>query len=174
MRLAAAVISLPLIGWGVVQHVGVERVYAFFRLEPPTQDLPWEPFSEPKLVALRKAGQPVLIDFTADWCAVCKTNERLALNTKATAEFVNTHNVVCLKADYTDESAEITVWLQRFNAAGVPLTVIFPPGEKSKGIPFDGLFTQSSLLRTMEKAWRETGTKSPEQAMALDKKSITR
>ena len=173
VRLAAALISLPLIGWGVVQHVGIERVYVFFHLEPPTQDLPWEPFSEAKLVELRKSGQPLLIDFTADWCAVCKTNEKFALNTKATAEFVKTHHVVCLKADYTDESDEITMWLQRFGAAGVPLTVVFPPGEKSKGIPFDGLFTQSGLLRTMEEAWQQTGTKSPAvQVMGQEKTSI--
>lgn len=173
VRLAAAVISLPLIGWGVVQHVGLERVYAVLNMKPPAQELPWQPFTSAKLVELRKLGQPLLIDFTADWCLVCKANERLALNTEATAEFVKTHNVVCLKADYTDESDEITEWLQRFGAAGVPLTVIFPPGEKSKGIPFDGPFTQSSLLRAMEKAWQETGSNSPEQAMALDKKTIT-
>ena len=174
VRLAAAVISLPLIGWGAVQHVGLERVYAALNMKPPTQDLPWQPFTSAKLVELRKLGQPLLIDFTADWCLVCKANERLALNTAATAEFVKTHNVVCLKADYTDESDEITEWLQRFGAAGVPLTVIFPPGEKSKGIPFDGPFTQSSLLNTMEKAWKETGASSSEQAMALDKNSITK
>ena len=173
VRLAAAVISLPLIGWGVVQHVGIERVYAALNMKPQTQDLPWQPFTSAKLVELRKLGQPLLIDFTADWCVICKANERLALNTEATAAFVKSHNVVCLKADYTDESEEITEWLQRFGAAGVPLTVVFPPGEKSKGIPFDGPFTQSSLLNTMEKAWKETGSSSPNQAMALDKKSIT-
>ena len=173
VRLAAAVISLPLIGWGVVQHVGIERVYAVLNMKPQTQDLPWQPFTSAKLVELRKLGQPLLIDFTADWCVICKANERLALNTEATAEFVKAHHIVCLKADYTNESDEITEWLQRFGAAGVPLTVVFPPGEKSKGIPFDGPFTQSSLLNTMKKAWKETGSSSPNQAMALDKKSIT-
>jgi len=171
VRLAAAVISLPLIGWGIVQHVGVANVYALFNLKPETQDLPWQPFTEAKLVELRKSGQPLLIDFTADWCLVCKSNERLALNTQATAAFVKSHNVVCLKADYTDESAEITAWLKRFGAAGVPLTVIFPPGEKAKGIPFDGAFTQSGLLKTMEEAWRKSGAVLPAPPRAVEKQT---
>ncbi len=167
VRLAAAMISLPLIGYGVIQHVGPERmethVYSRFRAKPETEHLPWVPFSPAKLVALRKSGQPILIDFTADWCLVCKSNEYWALNTKATAEFVKTHNVACLQADYTNESEEIKAWLKRFNAAGVPLTVVFPPGEKAKGIPFDGAFTQSGLLTAMEAAWEKSGTAKPAQ-----------
>lgn len=158
VRLAAALISLPLIGWGTVQHVGVENVYAFLHLSPESKELPWQPFTQQKLVELRKSGQPILIDFTADWCLICKANERMALNTKATAEFVKTHQIVCLKADYTDESEEIKTWLDRFGAAGVPLTVIFPPGEKAKGVLFDGAFTQSKLLQKMEQAWMKSQT----------------
>ena len=165
VRLAAVLISLPLIGYGVVQHVGPklmeQYVYSHFRAKPETEDLPWQPFTPEKLVELRKSGQPILIDFTANWCLVCKSNEYWALNTKATAEFVKTHNVVCLQADYTDESPEIKAWLKRFGAAGVPLTVIFPPGEQARGIPFNGPFTQSGLLTTMETAWQKSGAPAP-------------
>ena len=158
VRVAALVISLPLIGFGALQNIGVES-------------LPWEPFSESRLVELRRTGQPILIDFTADWCAVCKTNERLALNTAKTAEFVKAHKVACLKADYTDESPEITAWLKRFGAAGVPLVVIFPPGENAKGIPFDGIFTQSGLLSTMEEAWQKSGIQAPAQTTSIGDES---
>ncbi len=150
VRIAAVLVSLPLIGFGVLQNWGVEK-------------LPWKPFSEARLAELRKTGKPILIDFTADWCLVCKTNERLSLNTRQTAEFVKIHDVVCMKADFTDESPEIKVWLDRFGTAGVPLVVIFPPGEKAKGIKFDALFTQSRLLHTMEEAWQKSGAKAPSQ-----------
>lgn len=157
VRLAAGLISLPLIGYGAIQHIGPEKmeeyVYSHFRKKPETEHLPWEPFSSAKLVELRKSGRPILIDFTADWCLICKSNEYWALNTKMTADFVKKNNVVCLKADYTDESKDIKGWLDKFGAAGVPLTVIFPPGPKSKGIPFDGVFTQARLLKTMNDAW---------------------
>jgi suppressor for copper-sensitivity B len=172
VRVWAALISLPLIGYGVVQHVGPENmeqhVYSHFRAKPETEDLPWQPFTAEKLVELRKSGQPILIDFTADWCLVCKSNEYWALNTKATAEFVKTHNIVCLQADYTDESPEIKAWLKRFNAAGVPLTVIFPPGEKARGIPFDGAFTQSGLLTALEQAWQKSGAPAPAQTTSTE------
>lgn len=175
VRLAAALISLPLIGYGVVQHVGAEKmeehVYSYFRTKPETEHLPWEPFTAARLVELRKSGQPILIDFTADWCLVCKSNEYWALNTKATAEFVKQNKVACLQADYTDESVEIKAWLKRFNAAGVPLTVIFPPGEQAKGIPFDGAFTQSGLLTAMEAAWQKSEATKPAQTTSSGSQS---
>ena len=140
VRLAALSLCAPLMYFGV-------------SLMTRTSELPWEPFSEARMVELRQSGKPILIDFTADWCTVCKANEHLALNTKITADFVKKNNVVCLKADYTDESEEIKAWLKKFGAAGVPLTVVFPPGPKSKGIPFHGLFTQAGLLKSMNDAW---------------------
>ena len=180
VRLAAVVISLPLIGYGAIQHIGPElmeeHVYSHFRASPPgepgskpeTEDLPWQPFTSQKLLALRKSGQPILIDFTADWCLICKSNEYVALNTKATAEFVKNHNVVCLKADFTKRNPEIKAWLDRYNAAGVPLTVVFPPGENARGIPFYSAFTQSGLLTAMEAAWQKSGTAKPAQTTSSD------
>lgn len=177
VRFAAALISLPLIGYGVVQHVGPQNmekyVYSHFREKPETEHLPWEPFTAERLIELRQSGQPILIDFTADWCLVCKSNEYWALNTKATAEFVKQHKVACLQADYTDESAEIKAWLKRFNAAGVPLTVIFPPGEQAKGIPFYGAFTQSGLLTAMEEAWQKSSEKTPAQTTSSENSAAT-
>ncbi len=175
VRLAAAVISLPLIGYGAIQHMGPELmeeyVYSRFRASPQgnaasqteSEALPWQPFTSQKLLTLRKSGQPILIDFTADWCLICKSNERFALNTKATAEFVKTHDVTCLKADFTKRSPEIKAWLDRYNAAGVPLTVVFPPGENASGIPFYSAFTQSGLLTAMEAAWQKSEATKPAQ-----------
>src|SRR3546814_986716 len=45
-----------------------------------------ETFSTARLAELRAAGTPVFVDFTADWCLVCKVNERVAIDTEATQE----------------------------------------------------------------------------------------
>ncbi|RLS53208.1 MAG: hypothetical protein DWH91_14860 [Planctomycetota bacterium] len=158
IRIAALIVSLPLIGYGAVQHFGLNQIATSLQKLFGAEELPWEEqeFTEARMVALKKAGTPMLVDFTADWCTTCKGNELWALNTKKTAAFIKEHNIVCLKADFTKESPEIKDLLARFGASGVPLTVIFPPGANSKGIKLDGVFSQSTLLNKLEGAFSST------------------
>ncbi|MCA9027044.1 MAG: thioredoxin family protein [Planctomycetaceae bacterium] len=122
--------------------------------EPSEDDheLPWQPFSGERLAELLREGKPVLVDFTANWCAICKTNEKLALNTPNTSQFVRKHGIVTLYADYTREDAEIKQWLDKFNSISVPLTVIFPANDPQHPIILDGPFSEASLLSHLEKA----------------------
>ena len=53
-------------------------VYGF--VTKPSQ-LVWQQFSQAKLDNALASGRPVFIDFTADWCITCKTNERFAIDT---------------------------------------------------------------------------------------------
>jgi suppressor for copper-sensitivity B len=114
--------------------------------------LPWEPFSESRLTALMKENKTVLVDFTADWCLICQSNERLALNTKETEEFVKRNGIVPLLADFTNQSAEIKKWLDKFKQAGVPLTVILPAGRQSEPIVLRSVYSQGTLLEKLKEA----------------------
>ncbi|WP_298858952.1 cytochrome c biogenesis protein CcdA, partial [uncultured Gimesia sp.] len=67
-------------------------------------ELPWVPFNVTELNQLRSENKTVLIDFSAEWCLTCKTNEKYALNTEETLELIKKHNVVTMYADYTDYS----------------------------------------------------------------------
>jgi thiol:disulfide interchange protein len=117
--------------------------------------LPWEPFSETRLAALRNQNKTVIVDFTADWCINCHVNEGVALNTKDTKDLVVRNGVVPLLADFTSQSAEIKKWLGKFNQIGVPLTVIFPPGRESDPIVLRGVYTQETLLQKLKEAVRQ-------------------
>ena len=46
-------------------------------------------------------GRLVFVDVTADWCFTCKVNERLALETEATAAAFDRLEVVAMKAAWT-------------------------------------------------------------------------
>ncbi len=132
-----------------------------------SHELPWQPFSAELLSVLLDQGRTVLIDFTADWCATCKANEAIALNTAATSRFVREHDVVTLVADYTRADEEIKTWLNRFGSTSVPLTVIFPQGNPEAPIILAGPYTEPTLLAHLREAVATDVASRSEQSAAL-------
>ncbi|MEZ5484074.1 MAG: protein-disulfide reductase DsbD [Lysobacteraceae bacterium] len=73
-------------------------------------------------------GRVVFVNMTADWCVTCKANEKAVLSTDAFAEAMSAANAVYMKGDWTNVDPEITAYLDRHNAVGVPLYVVYPRG----------------------------------------------
>ncbi|MEZ5944396.1 MAG: protein-disulfide reductase DsbD family protein [Planctomycetaceae bacterium] len=115
------------------------------------------PFSEARMIELRQQGKPILIDFTADWCGICKTNELIAINRSETQKFLRDNGVEFMVADFTKEDPEIRKWLNKFGQESVPLTVIVPPNNKPL-ILLSGAYTQSMLLEKLREAVAEGDT----------------
>jgi thiol:disulfide interchange protein DsbD len=83
-------------------------------------------FTPAKLAELRKAGTPVFVDMTADWCITCKANEHTVLDTDAFRAQLKQTGTVYMKGDWTNEDPDITAFLQQYHTPGVPLYVVFP------------------------------------------------
>lgn len=113
---------------------------------PNPAGIVWEPFSEKRLEQALGEGRPVFIDFTAEWCVNCKTNEKLVINTERIGAAVREKKIVMLKADWTDFDAEITKWLKKFDRIGVPLYVLYPGGNSREPIILPEILTQTILL----------------------------
>jgi thiol:disulfide interchange protein DsbD len=105
----------------------------------------WEPFSPGRVEEARKEGRPVFIDFTAEWCPNCKVNEGAVLNTQAVAAAFKDKNVLTIRADWTDFDPVISQWLKKFDRIGVPLYVLYVPGEEAPVI-FSELLTKKLVL----------------------------
>ena len=109
--------------FGIVA-VGFGLVFANALREPGIR---WEPFAESKIEAARSVGQPVMMDFYADWCIPCLELDRKTFTDvrviDATKEFVR------LKVDLTHfDSPESEALRKKFNIAGVP-TIVFLDGK---------------------------------------------
>jgi thiol:disulfide interchange protein len=117
----------------------------------PSQ-LVWQPFSQAKLDDALASGRPVFVDFTADWCITCKTNERFAIDTsKVRQEFLK-RNVVMLKADWTKGDPEITEILKQHGRAGVPMYLVYPGGDKeTPPVLLPELITSQTVLDALNK-----------------------
>jgi thiol:disulfide interchange protein DsbD len=95
-----------------------------------TGTIEWAAYTEERLDAARKAGQPVFVDFTAEWCINCKTYERLVLATAPVGAKFQEKKIVALRADWTNtEDPVVTRALKSFGRVGVPLYVLYRPGE---------------------------------------------
>lgn len=139
-------------------------IYFSFFLLIPKHELNWQPYSKAKLNQLLDAGQPVFVDFTAEWCGTCKTNERLALNSKLMKAYFEERGVVTLKADFTENLPEGDELLKALGneATAIPYYAYYPQGEKSP-VHFNGLFlTPQSFIDKLqaEESLRKTAARN--------------
>lgn len=85
-------------------------------------------YSEQRLADLRAAGRVVFVNMTADWCVTCKANEKTVFAQAAFRQALTDADAVYMVGDWTDVDPELTTFLQRYQAVGVPLYVVFPRG----------------------------------------------
>lgn len=91
----------------------------------PAGEIAWEAFTPERQAELLKAGRPVFIDFTADWCLSCKVNERVALQKPEVAARFRDLGIVALKADWTLRDDLISGELAKYGRNSIPLYVLY-------------------------------------------------
>ncbi|MXX74630.1 MAG: DUF255 domain-containing protein [Holophagales bacterium] len=94
------------------------------------QVLDWVPWDPVQAETLAAEGRLVFVDVTADWCATCKVNERLVLETDETAELFDRYQVVAMKADWTNRNDDIARYLASFGRYGIPFYALYRPGQE--------------------------------------------
>ncbi len=97
--------------------------------------LPSQPFSEDALAKARASGKPIFVYFTADWCLICKVNEKVAIEREETKAAFGQAGVQVLVGDWTRRDPAITRFLTQHGAAGVPLYLWYAPGKGAEQLP---------------------------------------
>ena len=105
----------------------------------------WSAWSEQAVERAIGQGKPVFVDFTASWCVSCQVNKKLVLERSAVIQSMQSHQVVMLRADWTQRNPQISAALARFGRNGVPLYVLYDPSGKSPKL-LPELLTQSIVL----------------------------
>ena len=73
----------------------------------------------------RRDGQPVLVDFYADWCAACKVLEEKTLTQSDVLAALAGQNYRLIKADITEVNRDNQGIMQRFGIIGLPCLIFF-------------------------------------------------
>ncbi|MEP6897389.1 MAG: protein-disulfide reductase DsbD, partial [Rhodanobacter sp.] len=110
-------------------------------------------YSPARLAELRKAGTPVFVDMTADWCVTCKANEHTVLATDAFRDLMKRTGTVYMKGDWTDVNPTISAFLQQYHSPGVPLYVVFPKNG-GPGRQLSTVLTSSMVEQALTEAAR--------------------
>ena len=147
----AAVISLVLVGmdYGFILEGQLQ-----WRSPPQAKraGIDWKVWSDEAVDKARRAGHPVLVDFTAKSCATCKINLASSLEIDRTRAKLKQIGAVAFKADYTRADPAIAQELRRFNASGVPLVLVYSkdPGREPQILPT--FLTPAIVLNALDQA----------------------
>ncbi len=111
-------------------------------------DTEWKEFNEESLSKYIKNDRIVFVDVTADWCVTCHFNKVTTLNSKIVTEYFVEHNVITVRADWTNKDKEILDFINRYERYGIPVNIVYGPKNKegillpeilSKDIVINGL-----------------------------------
>ncbi|MEB4593328.1 protein-disulfide reductase DsbD [Candidatus Thiothrix sp. Deng01] len=108
----------PLRGLALGQAGGAEAAELPFRTVTTLADL--------QQAIQSSNGQPVMVDFYADWCVVCKEMEKYTFPDPAVQAHLR--NAVLIKADVTENSAAAKELLSHFGIVGPPAILFFGKG----------------------------------------------
>lgn len=104
----------------------------------------WSVFDEATLAQLRRQGQLVFVDVTADWCITCKANKSLVLDTKAVEALFADNEVVLMRADWTLPDEAIARYLASNERFGIPFNVVYGKSAQS-GIILPEILTRRAI-----------------------------
>ncbi len=108
------------------------------------------PWSAQAVETALAQGRPVLVNFTADWCVTCKINERTSLTSAGVKRAMEQTNAVYLVGDWTRRDDAITTELQRRGRSGVPLYLLYRPGQAEPEI-LPQLLTEGVVVEALTK-----------------------
>lgn len=138
-------------------------ITAFGALRAPDEDRQlagsaWQPYDKAIIDRARAGGRAVFIDYTAAWCITCQVNKKLVLESQSVMELFQSHDVLLVRADWTERDPEITGALAELGRNSVPVYAWYPPGaEKPELLPqilqermIAALFSGENILQLTE------------------------
>jgi thiol:disulfide interchange protein DsbD len=126
-------------------------------LDPEVKDgkINWAQFEDARLKAELARGRAVFIDFTADWCMNCKTNERLFIEVEQIRADLQKGRILPMKVDLTTDEAqdEMKPWMEKLGRAAIPIYVVYYPDGAYDLLP--ETITTSMLSEALTKATKK-------------------
>jgi thiol:disulfide interchange protein DsbD len=118
----------------------------------PSQGIAFEAFDEQALASALESGRPVMLEFTANWCAPCHELERFTFSDRRVKEATRAFRA--FKVDLTHyDSPEVERRRRQYGIAGPP-TVVFlaPDGREVRTARVEGFMSPDRFLERVRMA----------------------
>lgn len=106
----------------LVMAIAVVTGFRGVSLDGGDAGIPWQAYSDQRLA--QAAGQPVLVEFTADWCINCKALERTTFKDKRLLDIIGTMGIIPLQVDLTQVDDQRRELFDRFGGRAIPYIVV--------------------------------------------------
>lgn len=99
----------------------------------------------------RRQGRPILVDFTADWCAACQEISRTVFAAPTVRARLRTVSVI--RADLTANTADSRALMQRYDVIGPPVMVFVDPrsGHEIARTRLTGPISTTAFIQTLDR-----------------------
>lgn len=145
---------------GIQRHLYDAQLAARARASPTGADHLWADFSQAAFAAARDSGNVVVLDFTAEWCLICKTLKLTVLSRSDVEAALTQPGVSTFLADLTSRKAEGWQALKYMGERGIPLLAIFVPGQKEP-IFKSNAYTPSDVIEAINRALQRARPDAP-------------
>jgi thiol:disulfide interchange protein DsbD len=112
-------------------------------------ELAWQRFDEAAVEAAVASGQPVVLDFYADWCIPCKELDEKTFSHPGVA--ARLASFARFKVDLTRSTRENAAIRARYQALGVPTIVFYNRGAEVAGTRLSGFEEPAEFLARLDR-----------------------
>ena len=131
--------------------VAIAVLSALWLLPEKKELIDWQEYDAQDVARARLEGQPVLLEFMAEWCLSCKTVEKMVYSRKDVAELIERKGVLAVRADTTlrDYPATIDLW-EVYREPAVPVSILLLP-DNPDPVHLRGVLIREDLTKELLK-----------------------
>ncbi len=135
------------VGIGCIGLAGVIIWYAM-----PSEGVKWTPYSQNVLEQAKESGEPIILDFYADWCPGCRHMDRITFHDQSVISAA-AKDFVMIKVDFSQrgDSAKESL-AHSYNVVGIPCVIFLKPGgEERVDLRISEVMPPGELLERMNR-----------------------
>lgn len=114
--------------------------------------IPWQHFERERVRRAVEKGYTVFVDYTASWCASCKTNKNTSIDVEETRRVMRELNVIPFEADYSLKDPAIKIDLDKYERPGVPMYLVYQPHKPDDPEVLPEVLTPSIVIDGLRRA----------------------